>query len=302
MRLRLPDDPVTVTPAPAGHARARVLGAAVLFSTGGLAIKLCTLTAWQIACARSAVAAAALALCVPAVRRAWSSRTLLVALPYALTVVLFTLANRSTTAANSIFLQDTAPLYVLLLGPWLLGERLQRHDAGFITLMLAGLLLLYLGTRSPLATAPAPALGNLLATVAGASWALTLVGLRWLAAGPRGSAAVSLAGALAGNLLAALVTLPLAWPVETFAAADVLLVAWLGLFQVALAYVLITGAMPRLPALESALLLLAEPVLVPVWAWLVLGEPTAPLALAGGALVLAGTALHAWQRRAQSGS
>lgn len=300
MAQHLPDDPVTITSAAAGRARAQVLGAAVLFSTGGFAIKLCTLTDWQVACARSAVAAAALALCVPAARRAWSARTLLVALPYAATMVLFTLANRSTTAANAIFLQDTAPLYVLLLGPWLLGERLQRRDAGFIALMLAGLALLYLGTRAPVATAPAPALGNALATVSGVSWALTLVGLRWLAAGPGGSGSASLAGALAGNLLAVVATLPLALPVATYTASDMLLVGYLGLFQVALAYVLITGAMTRLPALESALLLLAEPVLVPLWAWLVLGEPTGTLAMAGGALVLAGTAWHAWQRRGSS--
>ncbi|MCK6370344.1 MAG: DMT family transporter [Gammaproteobacteria bacterium] len=277
--------------------RVQIALAAGLFSTGGLAIKACEMTAWQVACFRAAVAAAALALLTPAARRGWSARTLVVALPFSATIILFTLSNRATTAANAIFLQDTAPLYVLLLAPWLLGERVERRDLWFIGAVAAGFLLLVLGATPAARTAPNPALGNLLATVAGLTWALTLMGLRWLAVagGERGNAALS--GALAGNVVAAVVAAPFAFPVAGATATDWLLIGYLGVFQIALSYVLISAAMPRLPAFEVALLLLLEPVLTPLWAWLVLGERTGAPAIAGGACIVGATALRVWQQR-----
>lgn len=278
--------------------RAMVIGAAVLFSTGGLAIKTVSLTAWQVACFRAAVAALALAILAPAARRAWSWRTAVVAVPFAATIILYTLANRATTAGNAIFLQDTAPLYVLLLGPWLLGEHVTRRDLWSVALIGVGLLLLYAGTGAATATAPEPQFGNLLAVVAGLTWALTLMGLRWLAAGAQGSGAAALSGALAGNALAAAVAAPFAFPVADVTVADGLLIGYLGIFQIACAYLLMSSALPRLPAFEVSLLLLVEPVLTPVWAWLLLGEATGPVAAAGGAAIIGATALRAWQGRA----
>lgn len=277
--------------------RAQIIAAATLFSTGGLAIKACSLDPWQVASFRAAVAALALAALAPAARRGWSWRTLVVAVPFAATIILFTLSNRATTAANAIFLQDTAPLYVLLLGPWLLGERIARDDFWFVALVVLGFVALFAGTPAPAATAPNPALGNTLAAVAGLSWALTLMGLRWLAAGGDGAGNTALAGALAGNLLAALVAGVFAFPVENAAVTDWLLIAWLGIFQIACSYLLIAAAMPRLPAFEVSLLLLFEPVLTPIWAWLLLDEPTSAMALAGGAAIVLATALRAWQSR-----
>jgi drug/metabolite transporter (DMT)-like permease len=278
-------------------ARAQVVAAAALFSTGGLAIKAVTLTPWQVACFRAAVAALALALLAPAARRGWSWRTAVVALPFAATIILYTLANRATTAANAIFLQDTAPLYVLLLGPFLLGERVARRDLGFVGLVVVGFLLLFAGAPAATATAPDPARGDLLATVAGVTWALTLMGLRWLASGAGAEGNVAVTGALAGNALAAVVAAAFAFPVGEVAPLDWVLVAWMGVFQIACAYLLLGAAMPRLPAFEVSLLLLVEPVLTPAWAWILLGEPTGSLAIAGGAAIVGATILRAWQSR-----
>jgi drug/metabolite transporter (DMT)-like permease len=272
--------------------RAKIVAAAALFSTGGLAIKSVSLTAWQVACFRAAVAALVLALLAPAARRAWSWRSGVVAVPFAATIILYTLANRTTTAANAIFLQDTAPLYVLLLGPWLLGERVTKRDLGFAAVIGAGLVLLFAGTSEPMATAPDPVRGNVLATVAGLTWALTMIGLRWLASGPGGNSGAMLSGALAGNALAAVIAGLFAFPVAQFTALDGLLVVYLGVFQIAFAYLLMSTAMTRLPAFEVSLLLLVEPVLTPVWAWLLLGEPTGALAIVGGALIVVATALR----------
>lgn len=266
--------------------RLELLAAAALFSTGGAAIKATSLTGWQVACFRSAVAAAAIFLLFEQARRNWSWRVPAVGCAYAATLVLYVLANKLTTSANAIFLQDTAPLYLLLVGPWLLKEPVSRTDLLLMLTLAAGAALVFAGQQAPQHTAPDPLRGNLIALASGISWALTLAGLRWLVS-DRGS---GLAAVAAGNLLACLASLPQAWPVETAAARDWLIVSYLGIFQIGLAYVFLTRGMRGVPALEASLLLLAEPALNPLWTWWLHGERPASVALAGGALILAATA------------
>src|SRR5579864_4599742 len=113
---------------PAVRSRLLLAAAALLFSTGGAAIKGATLTGWQVASFRSAIAAAVLYLALPEARRGWSWRIAPPAAAYAATLLTFVLATRLTTAANAIYLQSTAPLYLLLLGPLLLREPIRRSD------------------------------------------------------------------------------------------------------------------------------------------------------------------------------
>lgn len=271
-------------------ARVMVIGAAVLFSTGGAAIKACSLSGWQVASFRSGIAFIAVLLMVPAARRGWSRKTLAVAVAYAATLILYVLANKLTTAANTIFLQDTAPLYILALGPWLLNEKIRGRDLGFMVLFGAGMALFFVGAQPRFATAPSPLQGNLLAVTAGAFWALTLIGLRWLGKSGSGSAGASAAAVALGNLVAFAVTLPMALPVRGATATDWAVVLFLGVIQIGLAYVLLTHGVGHVPALEASLLLLVEPVLNPVWAWLVHGEHPGAWSLLGGVVILGTTA------------
>jgi drug/metabolite transporter (DMT)-like permease len=119
-------------------ARLAILAAAALFSTGGAAIKATSLNGWQVASFRSAVAGLALALFLPGARARWSRGVLTVGVSYAATMILFVLGNKLTTAANTIFLQSTAPLYLLLLGPWLLKEPIRRRDLALLVAMATG--------------------------------------------------------------------------------------------------------------------------------------------------------------------
>ena len=275
-----------------GRARLQLLTAALLFSSGGAAIKVCTLSNWQIACFRSALAALLFLIVLPAARPPWAGRTLAVGAAYATMLVLFVTGSKLTTAANTIFLQSTAPLYVALLGPRMLGERTTRRDLGFMLALAVGLVLVLSDARLPSSTAPRPELGNLLAAATGPALAITLIGLR--AAGTHTARGTSPEGAIAcGNVLACVACLPSALPVPQAGVADWLTVGFLGLFQVGFAYVLVTRAVRHLRALETALLLLLEPALNPVWTWLVHGEVPGPLALAGGSLILGATALNA---------
>ncbi|HUR93789.1 MAG TPA: EamA family transporter [Gemmatimonadales bacterium] len=275
------------------RARLQLAAAAMLFSTGGAAIKAADFTGWQTASFRSGVATVALMLLAPAARRGWTGRAVLVGFAYAACLTLFVLANRLTTAANTIFLQSTAPLYLLVLGPWLLKEPIRRQDVGFMAAVGVGLGLFFVSAEAPLATAPDPVRGNILALVSGFFWALTVCGLRWLGAGA-GEHGSPVAAVISGNLTAFIVALPMALPVGSHGPVDWAVVIYLGVFQIALAYVLVAGALRHIAALEASLILLIEPVLNPVWAWLLQGERPGPWAMLGGATILGATTLKGW--------
>jgi len=277
--------------------RLMLAGAALLFSTGGAAIKAATLTAWQVASFRSGVAAVFLLLALPEARRGWSWRIVPPAGAYAATLVLFVLANRLTTSANSIFLQSTAPLYLLLLGPWLLREPVRRSDLITIAAVAAGMALVFLGAQAIEATAPDPRRGNLIGIASGLTWALTITGLRWLGRGREGSGAM--ATVAAGNVLGFLVALPMAVPVAAPSAANAAVILYLGILQIGLAYVLVTRAIRHVPALEATTVLLLEPAMNPLWSWLVHGETPGAAPLTGGALILTATMFNTLRQARQ---
>lgn len=267
-------------------ARLALLLTALLFSTGGAAVKACSLGSWQVATFRSACAAVALLVAMPSTRRRWTRSVMLVGASQAATMILFVSATKLTTAANAIFLQSTAPLYVLVLGPLVLREPVRRTDVVFLVAFVAGLCTIFFGGAPSTATAPNPALGNVLAVASGITWALTVVGFRWTA---REGAALG-ATLLAGNVIVVLVGLPLALPVAGARPTDWAIIVFLGLFQITAAYALLMIGMRDVPALEASLLMLVEPALNPVWAWLVHGERVGAATLAGGVVVLATTA------------
>jgi drug/metabolite transporter (DMT)-like permease len=258
--------------------RLSLLGAAVLWSTAGAAIKLSSLTGWQIAAGRSLVAGVFVLLLFPEARRLPGRRVLLVAVSYAFTVVLFVLATKLTTAANAIFIQDMAPLWVLLLSPWLLRERPTRGELLAVPVYALGLSLFFLDDLSA-----GQRLGNWLALASGVAFAFSIVGLRLVSTAGTGALAW-------GNLLAALAAFPFWRQGPPPAAADLGLLLYLGVFQLGLAYVLFSFGLRGTPAVEASLLVLLEPVLNPIWSFLFAGERPGPWAITGGAIVLAATA------------
>ena len=266
--------------------RSKIVVAAALFSTGGAAIKYCGFDAWQLAGFRAAIAFLTILVLIPESRRGWSWRTALVGCAYAATTLLYVQANKHTTAASAIFLQSTSPLFILLLAPWLLGEHATRRDLLQMAVMGLGLVLFFLGMDQPSATAPNPALGNLLAAVCAVTWAFTVIGYRWLAA--RGLSIAT--AAVSGNLTASIIALAAAQPLVAGRPVDWAVVVFLGVCQLGIPYLFMARAIPRLRAIEVGLFLLIEPVLNPIWAWLVHGETPGAATLVGGLLILGATA------------
>ena len=280
-------------------ARLQLVLAALCFSTAGAAIKWCGFGPSQIAAIRALVAMLAILVLIPESRHGWSWRVGLVGVGYAAAGLLFVFANKLTTAANTVFLQATNPLFVVVLAPWLLGEPVTRGDLRFMGALALGLALLFVGGgQRQFATAPEPLLGNVLAAGSAVAWAVTVTGYRWLARqrSEHGAGHGPIAAAAAcGNLIVFLACLPAALPLAAGRPTDWVIVIYLGVFQLGLAYVFLSRAITRVPALEASLFLLVEPVLSPVWAWLAHGETPGPLAAIGGVVILAATALKSWR-------
>src|SRR5438128_396684 len=176
-----------------------VAGAAILWSTGGLFIKVAPMPALAVAGGRSLVAVLFyLAFLRPDLRAArWTT-----AAAYAGCIVTFVSATKLTTAANAIFLQYTGPAYVLVLSPFLLDEPFRPIDGICVALSLAGMSLFFVGKVES-----GQLLGNLLAIASGVFFALAVVLLRRDAKTGRGDA---LPSTTLGNFLAAALTAPCA--------------------------------------------------------------------------------------------
>lgn len=269
-----------------GTAWLAVLAAAVLFSTGGAAIKTEAFSAAQVSCVRSGIAALAL-LAWSRGRVQWSPQVALIGAVYAAVMTLFVASTKLTTAANAIFLQSSAPLYLLVLGPLVLKEAVRRRDGVYMIALGAGVVICFLGTPAASTSAPNPALGNLLGVVCGILWATTLMALRWA---QRDGRDIGLSAVIAGNAIAAVAALPFAFPLPAAPVAEWSTLLYLGVIQIGLAYVCLTTAMRQLPALEVSLVLLLEPVMNPLWTWLVRGEAPGLWALVGGGVIVVATA------------
>ena len=153
-----------------------------------------------------------------------------------------------------------------------------------------GMAFFFLGRQTTFATAPDPVKGNLLALASGVTYAAMLIGLRWM--GTRGGSPAS--AVVLGNLVAFGVALPAALPFAGAGPRDWAIILYLGIFQIGLAYALLTRAIPHVPALETSLLLFLEPALNPLLAWAVHGEYPGPWALVGGVLIMAATGVKSW--------
>ena len=265
----------------------------MLFSTGGAGLKTDSFTSAEISALRSGLAALFLLVWMRG-RVSWTRGTVGAGILYAATVTLFVAATKLTTAASAIFLQSSAPLFIVLLGPPLLGERFERRDVRYLVVIAAGLILCFLGRPHSSGTAPDPVSGNILALFCSVTWALTLLALRYHER-QGGAERGGLSSVVIGNLFACVVALPFAWPFPAAPAAAWATMVYLGTLQIGLAYICLTAAVRQVPAFEISLLLLVEPVLNPIWTWLIRGEEPGGAVIAGGAVILAATAARSFR-------
>jgi drug/metabolite transporter (DMT)-like permease len=257
-----------------------LVASAVLWSLGGMLIKSIEWPSLAKAGGRSAIACVILLCWMRRPRFTWTATQLGAALAYAGTVSLFVVANDHTTAANAIFLQYTAPIYVALFGAWLLGEPARRIDWICIVVALAGIALFFRDDFSREGL-----IGIIAALASGVSFALMVMLLRKEREGSPESAI------LLGNILTAAIGLPFAigQPLSATGAGSL---ALLGVVQLGIPYIFYSLAIRQATALEAILIPMLEPILNPLWVALARGERPGPWSLAGGGLVLGAVVLR----------
>ncbi len=257
--------------------------AALLWSSSGLFIKVLPLGALQIAFARSLVAALTIAIVVK-VRggRPFPRPDLLslaCAVSYIGVLIFFVAATKLTTAANAIFLQFTAPIYLVFLEPWVTGRALQGRDLAAVGLCLGAMGLFFVGRLGP-GTLP----GNLLGVASGLSLALFSLTLKLQR--QRRPEADPISAIILGNLLVAVLCAPVALRGFSLTLAQAGILLYLGVFQIGIAYLLFNAGMRHLTATAAVVTGTLEAVLNPVWVFLGIGERPSAWALLGGVMIL----------------
>ncbi|MGE5072167.1 MAG: DMT family transporter [Anaerolineae bacterium] len=255
--------------------------AAALWSTAGLMIKAISWQPISILAGRSIFSSILLFVFLRRFPTHWTRWKVLAAVAHIFTAFLFITATKLTTAANAIFLQYTAPVYIILLGFWFLRERPSRIDWISMAVIFAGMLLFF-GDKLSLNGM----YGNLLSVLSGLCLAVMTVALR---AQKAGTPAESI---FLAHLFTAIIGFPYvmkeAWTINNW-----LIILYLGIFQIGLSFIFFTSAIKHVPAIEATLISTLEPVLNPVWVFLFIGEAPGRFALLGGLIVLAGVALNA---------
>jgi drug/metabolite transporter (DMT)-like permease len=256
-----------------------VAGAALLWSTGGIGIKAIPDPALKVAFYRSAVAAVALWIYFRPRAWKWSPAFLIALGSYSGCLISFVVATKWTTAANAIFLQYSGVVWVLLFSPLLLREAFRARDAIAIAVAFAGIGLFFLGKFDVHGRA-----GDGVALLSGVFFAALVLSLR----SERGLGAE--AAVTYGNVLAAALLFPFVVTDLALAPKSAAVLLLLGILQIAGAYALFVEGIKHVSATEASLIGMLEPVANPVWVFLFLRERPAPVAIAGGAIVLAAIA------------
>ncbi len=262
-----------------------ILAAAIIWSTGGLFIKWTSLSGLALSFGRSFFAAITVALFTRREGFRLNRVTALASLLYAALLVLFVLATKATTAANAIFLQYTAPVYVLVLEPLLYKEKFHRRDILIVIACLLGMSLFFVGKLRPQDVS-----GNILALTSGLCFAFYFLLLRHSSSREVNRAS----SVIYGNLLVVLATAPAGMAaLPHLTRHDGLSVLYLGVVQIGFAYSLFTLGMAQgIRSLDASIIGYIEPVLNPIWVFLVLEERPSLWAICGGAIIITAVLVH----------
>jgi drug/metabolite transporter (DMT)-like permease len=259
-----------------------VFFAAVLYSIGGLCMKVIPWSGMAINGGRTAIALVVIGAYLILSRHPlrFNRWIFLGALSVFGCNVLFSLANKLTTAANAIVLQFTVPIFVMLFSLVFFHRRPTWLDAAACAVVCGGIVFFFLDSLSM-----GGGLGNVLALLSGVAYA----GVFLMRETPDGDAISSV---FWGDMLSAVTGLPFLLRETDFSAVPLLSLTVLGIFQVGLAYILLTVGLRTTPPVTASLVSGIEPVLNPILVAVFYRERVGSLALVGAAIVIFGVVAY----------
>ena len=249
----------------------------VLWSTGGLLIKLIPWSPISIAGIRSGLSALIIYLYKKPYSKGFGRNIWAGAFCYSVMVVSFVFANKITASGNVILIQYAAPIYVALFGYSFLGEKASKIDWITIAIIIFGLGCFFYEDLSL-----KQKWGNVLAIFSGLGFAgLTLFMRKEKNANP-------IDCVLLGNLITFVVCLPFYFTGVTMEVTPWLSITFLGFVQLGLAYILFSTAIKYVNALDAIIYPVIEPLFNPLLTFIFIGEQMSQTALIGGFLVITG--------------
>jgi len=249
---------------------------AIMWSTSGVLIKIIDWNPFAISGIRSGIAAVTLSLFTVGQKGIFNfSRAKIGAvLTFSITVILFVVTTKMTTAANAIIIQYTAPIYPAIFGGVFLKEKTTLLDWFFIFLVLCGIVLFFLDKLTL-----GGYIGNFVSFASGISFGWFYIFMRKL----KNESPVH--SAFLGNLLAFFICIPFIFS-NYPSYRDFIFLIILGVFQMGIPMLLYSKGITFLNALDAILISTLEPILNPTWVYLFIGEKPGKWAFVGAAFVL----------------
>lgn len=259
-----------------------IIIAAILWSTGGIFIKLTSLTPMQISFFRCAFAALIFLVVFNKELLKANIFTFINAGLYAAVLILYVIATKTTTAANAVFLQYTAPIYVLIFEPMINKTKYEKINIITIIICILGMTLFFTDKLSS-----GSIYGNIFALLSGVAFAAFLLGMR------KNKKEHQFVSIFYGNIIVVLITLYSIFQIESLSFSNFIMVSYLGIFQVGIAYIVFAYGLKRVLAVEASLISMIEPVLNPVWVLIGYGELPSVTAIFGGVIILLTVSIRA---------
>ena len=253
---------------------------AVMWSLGGIFIKLISWSPFLIAGVRSGISGSIMAMYMAATHTKFKLNTysLLAGIGLGFSATLFTIANKLTTAANAIVLQYTAPIFILIISALFFKQKLQKQDVLVVCITMGGMVLFFLDQLSP---------GNLLGNIFGILAGVFLAQMFVMVGRGGDDDSTRMSGILIAHAITLLIGIPLGVPMtEHVAGIEIIYVIILGVFQLGIPYVLYGIASRDCPPLACSLIGMLEPLLNPVWVAIFIGEMPGLYALVGAVIII----------------
>ncbi len=256
---------------------------ALLWSSSGIFIKVLQVSAFHISFYRSGIAALTVIVASlllkrkPKIEKDFISN--ISAVFYAGILIFFVLGTKMTTAANAIFLQFTAPIYLLFLEPLFLKTKFETKNITAIIITIFGMVLFFFG-RLEIGNI----YGNIFAIISGICFAFFSLFLKWKKIKQQGEN--TLYSIILGNAIVALVGFIIIFPDLSLSLTEIIILLYMGIFQIGISYMIFNEGIKYVSATESMIIATLEAIFNPIWVFLGIGEQPSVYAIIGAAIIL----------------
>lgn len=255
---------------------------AFLWSTSGFFIKYLTISAFQISFFRSLIAAITV-YAITVMRRQrlkfeFDAISNLAAVFYAGILILFVIATKMTTAANAIFLQFTAPIYLVVLEPLVLKTKFEPKNIITIIICIGGMVLFFFGKLEL-----GSIYGNLIAICSGICFAMFSLLLKYKRVKHKSTSTLN--NVITGNALVAVIAGVIIFPGFTLDLTQSLILLYMGAVQIGISYIIFNEGIKYVSATESMIIATIEAVFNPIWVFIGIGEQPSVYSIIGGLII-----------------